>query len=357
MKAARLYGKQDLRLEEVPMPEVKPGEVLIKVKAVGICGSDLSRYTKLGPKFPEKGPLVWGHEFSGEVTEVGEGVTSYKAGDHVTACPALPCFECEYCKKGEYARCMTLEVIGAVRDGAFAEYIALPERNLVPLPKNVSFEQAALIEPTCVCFHGLYKLNMQPGDDVAVMGCGPIGLLAIQSAKVFGAKRIIAIDIMEEKLEWAKACGATDVVLSKIDDYDSARNGVLEVTNGRGVDVVIESGGTPVTSAQVLGLGCKGAKVLYLGIPYGDITIPREYFEKIGRSELTIYGAWNAIQQGFPGKPWTSVVAFLEKGMLDFSPIITHRYPLDDIEEVFKANYERKTLFGKILFFPEGVEK
>ncbi|WP_329382881.1 galactitol-1-phosphate 5-dehydrogenase [Anaerofustis butyriciformans] len=357
MKAARLYGVQDLRLEDVPKPEAKPGEVLIKVKAVGICGSDLSRYRSHGPKFPEKGIFTFGHEFSGQIEAVGEGVTKFKAGDRVTACPALPCFECEYCKKGEYARCMTLEVIGAVRDGAYAEYITMPEVNVVPIPDNVTYEQAAVIEPTAVVYHGLYKTKMQPGDDVAVMGCGPIGLLSILVAKVFGAKRIIAIDIMEEKLEWAKQCGATDVVLSKIDDYNSARNGVLEVTNGRGADVVIESGGTPITSAQVLGLGCKGAKVLYLGIPYGDVNIPREYFEKIGRSELTVYGSWNAIQQGFPGKPWTSTVAALEKGLIDYSPIITHRYALDDIEEVFKANFERKTLFGKIMFFPEGVEK
>lgn len=357
MKAARLYGVQDLRLEDVPKPEAKKGEVLIKVKAVGICGSDLSRYRSHGPKFPEKGIFTFGHEFSGQVEAVGEGVTNFKAGDRVTACPALPCFECEFCKQGQYARCTSLEVIGAVRDGAYAEYITMPERNVLPIPDSVSYEDAAMIEPTSVVFHGMYKLNMQPGDDVVVMGCGPIGLYSICVAKIFGAKRIIAIDIMEEKLEWAKQCGATDTVLSKIDDYDSARNGVLEITDGRGADVVIESGGTPITSAQVLGLGCKGGKVLYLGIPYGDIKIPREYFEKIGRSELTVYGSWNAIQQGFPGKPWKSAIAFLEKGLINYGPIITHRYPLDDIEEVFKKNFERKTIFGKIMFFPEGVEE
>ncbi len=356
MKAARLYGKQDLRLEEVEMPKIKKNdEVLIKVKAVGICGSDLSRYGKLGPKFPELGVLTFGHEFSGEVAEIGSDVKDFEVGDHVTACPALPCFECEYCQKGEYARCMSLEVIGAVSDGAYAEYIVLPKRNVVKIPKSIDFEDAAMIEPASVCVHGMYKLDMKPGDDVVVMGCGPIGLLAIQMAKVFGARKIIAIDIMDEKLEWAKESGATDVVNSSA-SKEAAREGVLALTGGRGCDIVIESGGTPITSALVLGLGCKGAKVLYLGIPYGDIQIPREYFEKIGRSELTIYGSWNAISHGFPGTPWTSTVAFMEKGLVNFKPLITHRYALDDIEKVFKDNFERKTIFGKIIFFPEGVK-
>ncbi|MPW25334.1 alcohol dehydrogenase catalytic domain-containing protein [Alkalibaculum sp. M08DMB] len=353
MRAIKLYGIQDLRLEEVLQPEIKKeDEVLIKVKAVGICGSDLSRYGKFGPK-KEVG-LTFGHEFSGVIEEIGKSVTKFNVGDRVTVSPGFPCMKCEYCKKSDYSKCDELEVIGAVADGAFADYIIMPEDNVIHIPNEIEYDQAAMIEPSAVCVHGLYQSGIKAGDTVTVMGCGPIGLMTIQWAKVFGATKVIAIDVMPEKLEWAKSMGADEIVNGKEEDAEDA---VKRLTNGRGTDMVFEAAGSAFTCGQVLALARKGGTITYLGIPYGDVNIKREWFEKIMRNELHLVGSWNSIQGPFPGPAWDTTIHFMKTGQVDFTPIITHRYDLGEAPDVFTKVHKRDTLFGKIIFFPEGVEK
>jgi len=352
MKAAKLYAIQDLRLEEVPVPELKNSkDILIKVKATGICGSDLSRYGKFGPK--KQVGLTFGHEFSGQIEEVGSEVNGFKKGARVSVSPGLPCMECEYCKSADYSKCNSLEVIGAVADGSFADYIVVPAENCIHIPDEITYEQAAMIEPSAVVVHAFCQGDMQVGDTVTVMGCGPIGLMCIQWAKVFGAKKIIAIDVMPEKLDWALNMGADVVVNGK---EENAYEAVRRHTDGRGTDIVMEAAGTPFTCAQVLGLAAKGGKVVYLGIPYADVTIDRFNFESIMRNELLVVGSWNSITGPYPGKAWDTTVHFMKEGKIDLTPIITHRYNLSEVEEVFKKVFKRDTLFGKIMFFPEGVE-
>ncbi|NTW71004.1 MAG: galactitol-1-phosphate 5-dehydrogenase [Eubacteriaceae bacterium] len=352
MKAVKLYAIQELKLEEVPVPQIKDTkDVLIKVKATGICGSDLSRYGKFGPK-KEVG-LTFGHEFSGVIEEIGSDVTNFKKGDRVAVSPGLPCMVCEYCKMADYSKCNTLEVIGAVSDGSFADYITVPAENCLHLPDEIKFDQAALIEPSAVVVHAFYQANMKVGDTVTIMGCGPIGLMSIQWAKVFGAKKVIAIDVMPEKLQWALDMGADEVINGL---EEKAYDGVKRLTNGRGTDIVVEAAGNAFTCAQVLSLACKGGTVVYMGIPYSDVTIDRFNFESIMRNELHVVGSWNSITGPYPGKAWDTTIHFMKEGKVDFTPIITHRYTLDDAVEVFKKVYKRDTLFGKIMFFPEGVE-
>ncbi|MGM9531500.1 galactitol-1-phosphate 5-dehydrogenase, partial [Intestinibacter sp.] len=278
MKALAFYDKRDLRYEEVRNPKIeKSTDVIVKVKAVGICGSDIARYRDLGPYI--KGN-VWGHEFSGEVVEVGSDVKNVAVGDRVVGSPAMVCHECEHCKGGEPARCETLSAIGALVPGAFAEYIKMPAVNLVKMNDEMTYEEGTLVEPATVVLHGLYKMDIQMGDEVAVMGCGNIGLMAIQWARAFGAKKIYAMDINDDKLQTAKEVGA-DVVINTMgkDVHDEIR----KYCNG--VDLAIESAGNPITASQVLGLPKKGGRVLYLGIPYADVNSPRFYFEKILRNE------------------------------------------------------------------------
>ncbi len=348
MKALKLYGIRDIRFETAEDPVIQnPKEVKIKVKAVGICGSDISRYAKLGPYVPG---MVWGHEFSGEVVEIGSEVTKVKLGQKVTACPALYCGVCDSCKKAKFAQCEELDVIGAHRYGAFAEYIVMPEENIVPVPDSVSYDHAAVVEPSCVVVHGYYKTGIQAGDTVAVIGCGTIGLLAIQWAKIFGAKSVIAIDIDDAKLGMAKDVGA-DIVINSMGKEPSEE--VYKVTGNKGVDISVESAGTPITSAQAFSLTGKGGKVLFVGIPYGDVMVKRLYFEKIVRNELKIFGSWNAISAPFPGKEWETSVHFIENGQLKIEPFITHRYPLRQGTEAFEMVANRKEHFGKIMFHPE----
>ena len=343
MRSLKLYGKQDIRFEETTEPVIEAtDDVIIKVKAVGICGSDISRYNKLGPYVEG---MTFGHEFSGEVTAVGTDVGTIKVGDRVAGCPTSYCGKCASCRKGELSRCEHLHVIGAYRPGAYAEYVKLPAENVIPIPNTVDFDTAAMVEPSAVVAHGFYRTNIQPGAEVAIMGCGNIGLLAIQWAKIFGAEKVYAIDIDDSKLEVAKQVGA-DVVINSL---EKPAHEQIEY----GVDVAIESAGSPITSAQVLALPKKGGQVVFMGIPYADINIARFYFEKIIRNELTILGSWNALSAPFPGKEWSASVHYMGIGKINVKPIISHRLHLQQGPETFDKIINRTENFGKVIFYPE----
>lgn len=358
MNSLRLYGKEDLRYESVDTPKIKKeNDVIIKVKAVGICGSDLSRYKKLGPYVEG---MVWGHEFSGEVVQVGASVKKVKIGDRVAGAPCFTCEDldmdkCYYCEKSEYARCENLTVIGARHGGAFAEYIKLPEKNCVLIPKNVDYESAAMIEPSAVVVHGLYHTNITAGDTVVVVGCGNMGLLSIKFAKIFGATKIIAVDITGDALEMAKAYGATHTINSMKDETLEI---IQQYTGDLMADLVVEAAGSAVTSAQVFAYAKKGGGVLFLGIPYADVLVERFYFEKIVRSELKVFGSWSCVSAPFPGKEWDTIMNLLANGTLELSSMITHRLSLSEGPEIFDAitNKKPEDNFGKVMFFPELSE-
>jgi len=347
MKALNLYGRRDIRFEESPKPIIDgKDDVIIRVKSAGICGSDISRYNKLGPYVEG---MTFGHEFAGEVVEVGPDVKELEIGERVAGCPTFYCGKCISCQKSEFARCENLHVIGAYKPGSYAEYVKLPSENVVPIPSNVDYDTAAMIEPSAVVAHGFYRTNIQPGDDVAIMGCGGIGLLAIQWAKIFGAAKVYAIDIDPSKLELAKMAGA-DVVINS--QEKEAHEQVLKHTNGVGVDIAVESAGTPITSAHVLALPKKGGQVVYLGIPYGDVNVERFYFEKIVRNELTVLGSWNAISAPFPGKEWSATVHYMSTGQLNVKPIITHKLSLSEGPDIFERIVNQEGTFGKVMFNP-----
>lgn len=348
MRSLNLYDKQDIRFEETTDPVIENGDdVIIKVKAVGICGSDISRYKKLGPYV--KG-MTFGHEFSGEVTAVGTGVEGIKTGDRVTGCPAFNCGACESCQKGDLARCENLHVIGAWRPGSYAEYVKLPAENVIVLPDNVDYDTAAMVEPSSVVAHGFYRTHVQPGAEVAIMGCGSIGLLAVQWARIFGAEKVYAIDIDDAKLEVAKELGA-DVLINSMEKPPHEQ--ITEHTNGKGVELAVESAGSPITSAQILALPKKGGEVVFMGIPYADITIERFYFERIVRNELRVLGSWNAISSPFPGKEWTSSVHYMSTGQINVKPMISHRLKLEEGPETFDNLINGKGDYVKVLFYPE----
>ncbi|SET53999.1 L-iditol 2-dehydrogenase [Salinibacillus kushneri] len=353
MKALNLYGVQDLRFEEqTPEPTIEnPDDVIIRVKSVGICGSDTSRYKKLGPYVEG---MTFGHEFAGVVTEVGPEVKNVKIGDRVAGCPAFVCGECESCRRGEPSQCEKLHVMGAYKPGAYAEYTKLPETHVIPLPANVDFDTAALVEPASVVAHGFYRTTIRPGAEVAIMGVGSIGLLAVQWAKIFGAKKVYSIDIDDKKLSIAKELGA-DVAINSLEKPPHEQ--ILEHTNGRGVDLAVESAGSPITSAQVFALPRKGGEVVFMGIPYADITIERFYFEKIVRNELKVYGSWNAISAPFPGKEWASTVHYMSTGQIVVDPMISHRLSLEEGPEALQKIINREIESVKVLFLPEKAEK
>ena len=344
MKALNLYGKQDVRYEETEMPKIEnEDDIIIKIQTAGICGSDISRFGKIGSYNPG---LTWGHEFSGVITETGKGVRNFQNGDRVTACPCFPCYKCEFCRQGKFSKCIDLKVLGGHKIGAFAEYIKVPEANVIKIPDNMDYETASFIEPSCVVVHGYNRVNIKAGDKVAVVGCGTIGLLAVQWAKIFGASEVYAFDTDGKKLEIAQSTGADYVFNVTEDDYLKK---FMELTNNRGVDTVVESSGNVSGIASSFSMAVKGGTVLLLGIPYGDVALPRENFEKIIRNELKVAGSWNSISAPFPGREWNTALKYMSKGMINIKPLVTHRITLEKAPGIFWKLYGREEFFVKVL--------
>ncbi|KKI91842.1 iditol 2-dehydrogenase [Bacillus sp. SA1-12] len=345
MESLCFYGIQDLRYEESPQPTIdRNDEVIIRVRNAGICGSDISRYKKLGPLKPGN---IWGHEYAGEVVEIGQNVTDINVGARVAVCPALYCGKCEYCRSGYIAACPDLLVTGAKVPGGFATYVKVPRENVICIPESVSFEEATFVEPSAVSLHGLFKTSLQPGYSVAVMGCGTIGLLAIQWAKIFGAEIVYAIDLEKEKLTLAKQVGA-DILINPKDENTFEQ--IMTFTNGNGVDLAVEAAGSPITSSQIFALPKKGGEVVFMGIPYADVSIERFYFERIVRQELKVYGSWNAVSSPFPGREFHTTIHFMNTGQLQVKPLISHRVPLRMGPEIFERIISNKEVFTKVMF-------
>jgi len=353
MKAAVLYGIGDLRFEEVPLPQIKEGEVLIKVKACGICSSDIARVMEKGTY---SFPLIPGHELSGEVTEIKERTTSFKKeskgayfkkGDRVAVIPLLPCYRCPHCQIGEYNLCDDYSYLGSRCNGGFAEYVKAPQENLIKIPPAVSFEEAAFTEPSSVALHGLRRAKMEIGDRVAILGTGPIGILLAQWARIWGAGQIFLIDIKEEKLRVAQKYGFTDVINASKED--TVKN-ILEKTEQRGVDISIEAAGTPVTFQQSIQIARKGGKVVFLGNMRGEVTLSDELISSILRKELNLYGTWNSRFTHLPRNEWVTSLHFMEIGKLKVKPLITHIFKLKEAKEAFQMMSKGKEFFNKVIF-------
>ena len=260
MKAGVVHAREDIRYEEIEKPVPKKGQVLIKVKYTGICGSDIPRVNGDACHFF---PNVLGHEFSGTVEEVGEGVTSVKPGDRVAGVPLVPCMECEDCQKGNYSLCKHYSFIGSREFGSFAEYVVVPEKNAVKFEDSVSFEQGAFFEPATVALHGLERVDFKGGKTVAILGGGTIGMFVMQWAKIFGAKEVVVFDISDERLELGKRLGATAGINTLEEDFmDKA----MALTGGKGYDYVYETAGNSITIKMAFQLAANKAQVCCVGI-------------------------------------------------------------------------------------------
>lgn len=350
MKAVRMYAPRDLRVEEVDIPKVEADEALVKVMAVGVCGSDIPRINVYGAHVS---PITPGHEFSGIITEVGANVTKFKVGDRVTVPPLIPCFECEWCKRGEYSLCEDYDYYGSRRDGAMAQYVSVKETNLLKISDNTSYEDAATTDPCANALHAMARAEFKPGETVCVYGAGPIGLFAVQYAKVKGASKIIAVDIWDEKLELAKKNGADVVVNSKNEDPVKA---VKDATDGFGANVVIDFSGFPPAQLNCIRCASKLGRVIFLGISHKGLELTDKDVDLIMREQLDIRGSWNSFTKPFPGSDWTGSVELFENGMTA-KDIISHRLPLDDAPEIFENIAKGGYFFSKIMFYPNGMDE
>lgn len=346
MKAAVLHGINDIKLENVPIPKHGNGDVLIRVKASGICGSDIPRVMVTGTY---KFPTIPGHEFAGEVSEIGGDVEDIKLGDRVAVIPCIPCKKCRYCQAGEYFHCEHYDYLGSRSDGGFAEYVKVPKDNIVKLPQGLDWETACGTEPAAVALHVLKRGGINIGDKVAVFGMGSIGNLIAQWAGIMGAGNIFAIDIQDEKLNIARVVGLKDIINSRnVDVLEFINN----FTDSIGVDLSIEAAGSEEALKQAIQVTRRLGRIILVGRAEKDIVFNWDIFASILRKELTIYGSWGFDFNEFPTYAWQTCLKFMANGRIKIKPFITHRFKLEDVKNVFDMMYRKEEFYNKVIFIP-----
>jgi L-iditol 2-dehydrogenase len=327
MKAAMLYGVKDLKVEDVEVPKVAAGEVLVKVKTATTCGTDLKIFQRGYVEKVIKLPTIFGHEWAGDVVEVADGLQWPTKDMRVRAGNSAPCLRCAMCQKGEYNLCENMIWLW----GAYAEYIKVPARmvlvNMQEIPQHVSYEEAAIVEPLACVLHGLEEARLRLGDTVAVIGAGPIGLLHLLAAKKMGVSKVIIIDLVEERLNVAERLGADETINA---GEVNAVEGVRQLTSGYGADATIEAIGLPSTWEQALKMVRRGGTVLeFGGCPPG--TEIKVNAEMLHYGEQTILGTFHTTPLHF-----RKAMNLIASRSIDVRPLITRRMKLEEIAKAFE---------------------
>ena len=316
-----------LTVTSVPKPSPGPGEVLIAVRHAGVCGTDVHIADwNAWAEGRIKPPVVVGHEFAGEIVAVGNAVSELKTGQLVTAEGHIVCGHCLQCRTGNSHICRNTRIIGVDRDGAFAEYIAMPATNVLPLD-GIPTTVGAVMDPMGNAFHTVLSADI-PGSTVLVVGCGPIGCFAVGIARAAGAAKVIASDVNATRLALARRMGAHVTVNAATDDVVRA---VLDETTGEGADVVCEMSGVPSALHQAFAAVRMGGRVQLLGLPKGQV--PIDFANEIIFKGITVYGVIGRKMY----ETWHQMRRYLSAGLLDPRPVITHQFPLAKIDEALAA--------------------
>lgn len=352
MRAARLHGTRDLRVEAVDEPEPGPGQVRVDVAACGICGSDLHEY--VGPAFapvdrahPLTGarlPLTMGHEFAGTVAAVGAGVEGIAAGDEVTVNPVLWCGDCRYCEDGNYHLCRVGGFLGIHADGGFAESVVVDAETVVRLD-GISIEEGALVEPLTVGLHAVRRSALAAGDAVAVFGAGPIGLAVVQAAVAAGAREVVVSEPRETRRDSALTSGATDAVdPAESDPVERVR----EATEG-GADVAFEAAGVEATVEGAIRATKHGGDVTVVSLFEGAIAVQPN---PVVFNERTLTGSAAYLGGPQSGREFGATIRVLADGRFDADPLVTSRLPLADVADGFETLLDEESDEVKILVEP-----
>lgn len=344
MKAVRIHGPKDVRLEDVADPTPGPEDVLIRVKAVGICATDIELcdgtmfYITSGMA---KLPMTPGHEWSGEVVDVGPAVKGFAKGDRVVGECTVACGRCEMCKKGWYNHCPNRTETGVLnRDGAFAEYINYPA-SFLHKANGIEFDNSAFIEPTAVALWPTKLLDITPADYVAVMGPGPIGLFAVQTAKAYGAKKVILTGTRDERLAIGRELGADAAVNVKTENLAER---VAEITDGHMIDAVIEAVGKPSVWPDIASVVAPRARVGMTGL-FAGATCDVD-FDPLVVNQITITGTL-----GSPNV-WDEAISLHQRGLVRSDPMITHNMPLEDFHRAVEMVRGREEGAVKVVINP-----
>jgi len=335
MKALVIHKPNELMVEEVDIPRIKDDEVLVKVEAVGICGSDIEIKNGTYPDYIAY-PIIPGHEIAGTVVEVGKGVLGFKVGDRVAVEPHAGCGQCKNCKVGYYSYCVNYgkpghRTLGFTVNGGFAEYVAAPARNLHKLPSNMSFEEGAMAVSAGTSMFGLMEIGVNPGEFVVVVGPGPIGLTSLALAKALGAGTTVMIGTRWSRLNLAKELGA-DVLINIREVQDPVKI-VLELTDGLGADLVVNTTPSPESVAQSIKMLKRGGRLLMLGITWEPTPL---VLGEIVVKGITIKGT-----RGEARNALESVISLASSGKIDLKKIITHTFPLSEVIHAFEVFEKR----------------
>lgn len=330
MNAAMFYAPMDVRFERADVPTAGPGELLVKVCAALTCGTDIKTYQSGHPVIIQTIPSTFGHEYSGEVVNVGDGVTDFHIGDRIAACNAVPCYQCYYCKIGKNSLCEDLLIV----NGAYAEYIVVPERlvkhNVYKLPDRMTYEEAALSEPLGTAVHAIRYAQIDVGDTVAVVGSGPLGIMLARLAHLQGA-RVILVGKGDERLKVATDFGVNEIIdILDVSDPSDRIQAVKELTDGgRGADVVIEAVGKPEAWEEALQMGRKAAKIVFFGGCSKGTSITVDTY-LLHYTELTLYGVFHQTPDDYKRS-----FDLLASRLVDGRKFVKETLPLNQLIEAF----------------------
>ena len=343
MQALVLEDVRKLQLRDVPVPEIGLHEVLIQVKACGICGSDVHGYDgSTGRRIP---PIIMGHEASGLIAAVGGAVTSLQVGDRVTFDSTVSCGDCSYCKRGDVNLCDNRQVLGVSceeyrRHGAFAEYVAVPDHIVYKLPASFAFEKAALIEAVSIAVHAARITDIEPGSSAVVIGAGMIGMLAVQAFRVFGCTKVIAVDLEESKLKLAREAGADETFLAT--DPELLRK-LQAATGGRGPDIAVEVVGAQKSILTAIESVRRGGTVTLIGNLAPKVEIPLQI---VVTRQLRLLGSCASAGE------YEECIALMESGAINVDPLISALAPLKDGPDWFSRLYAREPGLMKVVLQP-----
>ena len=345
MKAYVLHKINDLRFEEVEIPEINDDEVLVKVKAVGICGSDIPRIYKTGTYHY---PLIAGHEFSGEIVDCGKNIGRDILNKRVGVFPLIPCKRCMPCQNKKYELCRSYDYIGSRRNGAFAEYVAVPYNNIIEIPPEISYEEAAMLEPMGVAVHAIRRFDIKETDSVTICGLGTIGMFILMFLCEKSLKNVYVVGNKDIQKEYALKLGisADNFCDSRTTD---AQNFIKERTNGNGTDIFFECIGKNEIYSFAVNNTAVGGKICLVGNPYSDMLLDRQIYWKILRNQLTITGTWNSSFNHDINDDWHCVLEKLRNGLINPKIFITHKLPFNELENGFHIMKDKSEEYIKIM--------
>jgi L-iditol 2-dehydrogenase len=346
MRALALQDRLQVAIVDVDDPVPGAGEVLLEVHAIAVCGSDIHRFLRGHRAYP----MILGHEAAGVIGAVGDGVDSALVGRHAALVPLIPDHTCEQCRAGRYSACGSYTFVGSRRPGAFAERVAVPAANVLLVPDDLPFEQAALIEPSTVARHTLDLGRFERGQSALVLGAGSIGLMLVQWLRVLGASLIVATDVADANLDAARAMGVHVALNPTRDDVPAA----VRAHTGAGVDCTLEASGSPAALASVVEVTRPRGNVVLAGNQPPDATLPMSFIEQLMRRELSLAGCFMSYSAPWPGHEWSDSLAAVLDGGLDMPAMVSHRFPLSEAPAVFDEIAAHRLVHRKIVFDPRA---